>query len=140
MNSFLKAVHYLALCLALGGPLFWTYIWRVLATPDIRPVTLQVWQRVRFGIWFGAVSFLVSGAADLVRVAHHVIDPTDIVQDRQDGIVHDVLHSYRSGKMIDLIRPSNERLQGFPLRNRCLDEFKSRMQTKRIDVLDPSRA
>jgi putative copper export protein len=78
MNSFLTAVHCLALCFALGGPLFWTYIWRVLDTPDSRRVSLQVWQRIRFGIWFGAISFLLSGAADLVRVAHQVIDPTDL--------------------------------------------------------------
>jgi hypothetical protein len=78
MNAFLKAVHCLALCLALGGPLFWTCIWRVLDTPDSHRATLQVWQRVRFGIWLGAVCFLVSGAADLLRVAHQVIDPTDL--------------------------------------------------------------
>jgi putative copper export protein len=78
MNSLLQAVHCLALCLALGGPLFWTCIWRVLDIPDIRLVTLQVWQRVRFGIWLGAICFLVSGAADLVRAAHQVIDPTDL--------------------------------------------------------------
>jgi len=78
MNAFLKAVHCLALCLALGGPLFWTCIWRVLDTPEIHRATLQVWQRVRFGIWLGAVCFLVSGAADLLRAAHQVIDPTDL--------------------------------------------------------------
>src|SRR5215468_6687456 len=77
MNAFLKAVHCLALCLALGGPLFWTCIWRVLDTPDIHRTTLQVWQRVRFGIWLGAVCFLVSGAANLLRAAHQVIDLTD---------------------------------------------------------------
>jgi len=78
MNVFLKAVHCLALCFALGGPLFWTCIWAVLNTPDSRRATLQVWQRVRIGIWLGAVCFLVSGAADLLRVAHQVIDPTDL--------------------------------------------------------------
>jgi putative copper export protein/mono/diheme cytochrome c family protein len=78
MNVFLKAVHCLTLCLALGGPLFWTCIWGVLDTPDSRRATLQVWQRVRIGIWLGAVCFLVSGAADLVRAAHQVIDPTDL--------------------------------------------------------------
>ncbi|HSX78396.1 MAG TPA: hypothetical protein VLQ80_07495, partial [Candidatus Saccharimonadia bacterium] len=74
----MKAVHCLALCLALGGPLFWTCIWRVLDTPECRRATLQVWQRVRFGIWLGAVCFLLSGAADLLRAAYQVIDPTDI--------------------------------------------------------------
>jgi len=78
MNAFLKAVHCFALCLALGGPLFWTCIWRVLDTPEGRRATLQVWQRVRFGIWLGAVCFLLSGAADLLRAAYQVIDPTDI--------------------------------------------------------------
>src|SRR5262249_22831130 len=72
-----KAVHCLALCFALGGPLFWTCIWRVLDTPDIHRTTLQVWQRVRLGIWLGAVCFLVSGAADLLRAAHQRIDLTD---------------------------------------------------------------
>jgi putative copper export protein len=78
MNAFLKAVHYLALCLALGGPLFWTCIWRVLDTPEGHRVTLQVWQRVRYGTWLGAVCFLVSGTADLLRVAQQVIDATDV--------------------------------------------------------------
>ena len=78
MNAFLKAVHCLTLCLALGGPLFWTCIWRVLDAPDIHRTTLQVWQRVRFGIWLGAVCFLVSGAAGLLQAAHQVIDPTDL--------------------------------------------------------------
>ena len=78
MNAFLKAVHYLALCLALGGPLFWACIWRVLDTPEVHRATLQVWQRVRFGIWLGAVCFLLSGTADLLRAAHQVIDPTDL--------------------------------------------------------------
>jgi putative copper export protein len=78
MNAFLKAVHGLALCLVLGGPLFWTCIWRVLDTPDARHVTLQVWQRVRLGTWLGAVCFLLSGAADLLRAAHQVIDPMDL--------------------------------------------------------------
>ena len=35
MSAFLKAVHCLALCFALGGPLFWTCIWRVLDTPEV---------------------------------------------------------------------------------------------------------
>ena len=42
----------------------------MLDTSDIHRVTLQVWQRVRFGIWLGAVCFLLSGAADLLRAAH----------------------------------------------------------------------
>jgi len=78
MNAFLKAVHCLALCFVLGGPLFWMCIWRVLDTPEGRRTTLQVWQRVRFGTWLGAVCFLVSGAADLLRAAYQVIDPTDL--------------------------------------------------------------
>ena len=78
MNAFLKAVHCLALCFALGGPLFWTCIWRVLDTPEAHQATLQVWQRVRSGVWLGAVCFLLSGAADLLRVAHQVIDPIDL--------------------------------------------------------------
>ena len=78
MNAFLKAVHCLTLCLTLGGPLFWTCIWCVLDTPDSQRATLQVWQRVHFGIWLGAVCFLVSGAAGLLQAAHQVIDPTDL--------------------------------------------------------------
>ena len=78
MNAFLKAVHCLALCFALGGPLFWICIWYVLDTPDVHRATLQVWQRVRCGIWLGAVCFLVSGVADLLRAAYQVIDPTDL--------------------------------------------------------------
>src|SRR5262249_1352758 len=78
MNAFLKAVHCLALCFALGGPLFWMCIWYVLDTPDVHRATLQVWQRVRCGIWLGAVCFLVSGVADLLRAAYQVIDPTDL--------------------------------------------------------------
>ena len=76
MNAFLKAVHGLALCLLLGGPLFWTCIWRVLDTPEARHATLQVWRRVRLGTWLGAVGFLLSGIADVLRVAQQVIDPT----------------------------------------------------------------
>ena len=75
MNAALKAVHGLALCLLLGGPLFWTCIWRVLDTPEARHATRQVWHRVRLGTWIGAVGFLLSGAADVLRVAHQVIDP-----------------------------------------------------------------
>jgi len=41
MNAALKAVHGLALCLLLGGPLFWTCIWRVLDTPEARHATRQ---------------------------------------------------------------------------------------------------
>ena len=78
MHAFLKAVHCLALCIVLGGPLFWTYIWRVLDTPESHRATLQVWQRVRSGIWLGAICFVVSGAADLLRAAHQVIDPMDL--------------------------------------------------------------
>ena len=78
MNAFCKAVHGLALCLLLGGPLFWTCIWRGLDALEARQATLQVWYRVRLGTWFGAVGFLLSGAADVLRVAHQVIDPMDL--------------------------------------------------------------
>ena len=78
MNAFLKAVHGLALCLLLGGPFFWTCIWRVLDTPEARHATLQVWHRVRLGTWLGAVGFLLSGAVDVLRVAYQVIDPMEL--------------------------------------------------------------
>jgi len=78
MNACLKAVHYLALCLVLGGPFFWICIWRVLDIPEARPLTPHVWQRVRFGTLLGALCFVVSGYGDLLRAARQVIDPMDL--------------------------------------------------------------
>src|SRR5712691_6286859 len=78
MNACLKAVHYLALCLVLGGPFFWIGIWRVLDIPEARQLTPHVWQRVRFGTLLGALCFVVSGYGDLLRAAGQVIDPMDL--------------------------------------------------------------
>jgi len=78
MNAFLKAVHCLALCLVLGGPFFWMCIWRVLDTSEGRQLTPHVWQRVRFGTRLGAIVFVVSGYADLLRVVRQVSDPMDL--------------------------------------------------------------
>src|SRR5215470_14340905 len=78
MHAFLKAVHILALCFVLGGPLFWTCAWSVLDTPGGSQATLLVWQRIRRGIWLGATCFLLSGAADVLRAAHQVIVPMDL--------------------------------------------------------------
>ena len=78
MNAFLKAVHCLALCLVLGGPFFWMCIWRVLDTSEGRRLTPHVWQRVRFGTRLGAIVFMVSGYADLLRVVRQVSNPMDL--------------------------------------------------------------
>lgn len=77
MDAYLKAIHFIALCLLLGGPVFWLWLWRVLDTPDMLPLTTRVWQRVRCGTLLGALGFVLSGYADMLRAASQVSDLTD---------------------------------------------------------------
>jgi len=77
MDAFLKAVHCVALCLLLGGPVFWLWIWCGLDIPAVLQLTPRVWQRVRGGTLLGALCFVLSGYADMVRAASQVIDPMD---------------------------------------------------------------
>ncbi|MBI3304112.1 MAG: CopD family protein, partial [Deltaproteobacteria bacterium] len=53
------------------------WLWRVLDTPDMLPLTACVWQRVRCGTLLGALGFVLSGYADMLRAASQVSDPTD---------------------------------------------------------------
>lgn len=78
MNAVLKAVHFVALCLLLGGPVFWLVLWRVLDTPEVGQLTSRVWQRVRLWTLLGALCFVLSGYADMLRAASQVIDPMDL--------------------------------------------------------------
>lgn len=77
MHALLKAIHFVALCLLLGGPVFWLWLWRVLDTPDMSQITTRVWHRVRWGTLLGALGFVLSGYADMLRAASQVSDPTD---------------------------------------------------------------
>jgi len=78
MDAVLKAVHFVALCLLLGGPVFWLSIWRALDTPEVTQFTPRVRQRTRSGTLLGALCFVLSGYASLLRAASHVIDPMDL--------------------------------------------------------------
>jgi len=70
-------MQYVALACFLGGPLFWGGVWNVLDTPDMRPITRQVWRRVCWGTVLGAGAFLLAAYAEALRVASDVIHITD---------------------------------------------------------------
>src|SRR5262245_47544407 len=78
MDAVLKAVHFVALCLLLGGPVFWLSIWRPLDTPEVTQLTSRVRQRIRRGTLLGALCFVLSGYAGLLHAASQVIDPMDL--------------------------------------------------------------
>lgn len=87
MNAVLKAVHFVALCLLVGGPVFWAVLWRLPDSPEVAPLTGRVWQRVRLGTRLGALGFVLSGYADLLRAASQVIDPVHL-DDLWQFLVH----------------------------------------------------
>jgi putative copper export protein/mono/diheme cytochrome c family protein len=75
MDAVYKAVHVTALCLVIGGPLFWICFWRVVNAADMHQATAQVRRRVRYGTYIGACGLLISGYADLLRVGYQVLEP-----------------------------------------------------------------
>jgi putative copper export protein/mono/diheme cytochrome c family protein len=80
MFAVLKAMHYVALLLVCGGPVFWLAVWRPIYGNPAEPVTTRVAARVRVGIILGAVLFVLSGLAEAVRAASQVVDPTIVAE------------------------------------------------------------
>lgn len=73
----IRAAQFIGLALLLGGPAYWTLVWRgadFLAEPQ---VAQAVWHRIRAGVGVGAVLFVVAAGLDLLYVARTVIDVTD---------------------------------------------------------------
>lgn len=78
MNASWKILHFIAFCAALGAPIWWLTVWRVLADAASSELQAQVWRRVTRCAGYGTVGLVLTGFAEALRAASQVIEPGDL--------------------------------------------------------------
>lgn len=73
MEVCLKMVHYLALVIALGSPVWWLVVWKPACGSGTDAVSQRLWQRLRTSLLLAAGLFVLSGLADALRAAAQIL-------------------------------------------------------------------